>query len=79
MNIEVSVIKEGVTCQTAGLLDQLGYEISATVDSPLLLDECGEFVQFIGDYVAAANAILPGETVKYGYRGSSQKTEFKAR
>ncbi|MFZ6646020.1 hypothetical protein ACO0LO_09900 [Undibacterium sp. TJN25] len=67
MSIEISVISEGLTCQTAGLLNQLGYEISATVDSLLLLDECSEFVQFIGDYAAAGNAIEFGETVKYGY------------
>ena len=67
LSIEISVITEGLTCQTAGLLNQLGYEISATVDSPLLLDDCGEFVQFIGDYAAAGNAIRTGETVKYGY------------
>lgn len=66
MSIEISVNNKGLTCQTDGLLDLRGYEISATVDSPLLLDECGEFVRFIGNY-AADNAIHPGETVKYGY------------
>ncbi|WP_444542088.1 immunity protein Imm33 domain-containing protein [Chitinimonas arctica] len=63
----ISVLNEGLTCQTAGLLDQTGYEISATVDNPLLLSECKELVQFLGDYVAAGNAIQSGEIVKYGY------------
>nr|WP_223879108.1 hypothetical protein [Chitinimonas arctica] len=67
MSIVISVLNEGLTCQTAGLLDQTGYEISATVDNPLLLSECKELVQFLGDYVAAGNAIQSGEIVKYGY------------
>ena len=67
LNTEISVISKGLTCQTMGLLDQFGYELSATVNSVLLLDECGKFVQFIGAYAAAGAAIKPGETVRYGY------------
>jgi hypothetical protein len=61
------VISEGLTCQTEGLLNPLGFEISATVDNPLLLEECAQFVRFIGDYASAGNLIQSGETVKYGY------------
>lgn len=67
MTINISVIREGLTCQTAGLFKQFGYEISAAVDGPLLLDECSEFVQFLVDYVVAGNSIQAGKTVKYGY------------
>ena len=66
MNTEISLVCVGLTCQTAGLLRQIGYEVSATVDSPLLLAECEDFVKSIADYVAAGNAIQNGETVKYG-------------
>ena len=61
------MMNEGLTCQTVGLLDQLGYEIEATVDSPLLQDESCKFVRYIANYLAVGKAIHPGEIVKYGY------------
>lgn len=67
LSCEFSVIRNGLTCQTDGLLGFCGYEIVATVDKPSLLDGADEFVQFIGDYVVAGNTIGAGETIQFGY------------
>lgn len=67
MNIEVNLASDGRTYQSVGLSDRFGFEVVATVDSPLLQDECREFVLYVARYVAAGNAIRGGETVKYGY------------
>lgn len=58
---------DGRTCQTSGLLGRFGCEVAATVDSPLLQAECRDFILYVARYMAAGNAIRPGETVKYGY------------
>jgi len=64
LSTAISVISKGLTCQTAGLLHQLGYEICATVASSLLMTKCRDFVQFVGNYAAADNPIRLGETVR---------------
>jgi hypothetical protein len=65
--MEVNVFNDGRTCQTSGLLGQIGCEVVATVDSALLQSECEEFVLYIARYLADGYVIRPGETVKYGY------------
>ncbi|MFC5476003.1 hypothetical protein [Paraherbaspirillum soli] len=67
MTVDICAINEGLTHETIGLLDQFGYEISATVDDLALQTDCREFVKFVADYVASGNAVHSGETLKYGY------------
>ena len=67
MNFNISVINGGLTCQTAGLSAQLGYEIEATVNSPLLQEECCAFLLFVGKHLAGGSSIQNGDTIRYGY------------
>lgn len=68
--MEISLLdsNDHLTKKTDGLVAAgFDYEISATVSAPELSEQCGEFVRFIADYVAAGNRVESGQTLAYGY------------
>lgn len=67
MNTEICVVSETLTCQSVGLMDKFGLEVSAAVNTPLLLEDCCEFVRYVVNYIAAGNEVGDGKLLEYGY------------
>lgn len=65
--MDFRIVVSGHTCETIGLPDQFGCELSATVSDIALIEGCRDFVQLVAEYILAGNVIQSGETFMYGY------------
>lgn len=63
----ITIQLNGLTCKTDGLYERLGYEISATVNNPSLIQDCEQFVKFVLSYILDGHVINAGESIGYGY------------
>jgi hypothetical protein len=77
--MEIMLANDALTISTKGLISELGYEISATVDDIALANECRDFVIFVAKYVSKGNKVKPEETLAYGYWLTKARYEISGR